>query len=78
MLLSLLQLPLCVGTIIGTSLSPQESESVPAAVLIPSIHHTSHVLEEPHLVVALSVFLSASGSRRLLLCVSGPSFRWGV
>ena len=36
MLLSLLQLPLCVGTIIGTSLSPQASESVPAAVLFPS------------------------------------------
>ena len=81
MLLSLPQPPPCVGTIVGTSLSPQVGESVPAAVLpmslillLPRSEGTSTRRGFQHVPVR-------TGSCRLLLCVSGPSFRvvvWGV
>ena len=81
MLLSLPQPPPCVGTIAGTSLSPQVGESVPAAVLpmslillLPRSEGTSTRRSFQHVPVR-------TGSCRLLLCVSGPSFRvvvWGV
>ena len=75
MLLSLPQPPPSVGTSVGTSLSPQVGESVPAAVLpmslillLPRSEGASTRSSFQHVPVR-------TGSCRLLLCVSGPSFR---